>query len=234
MLSPHSPAFAHQVTTRPFYEQAVFVLIVAVTTQLSLETFYTLLAVICVGVFNVSPKAFPHFFSSPLSFHTDSVRSFWGARWHHVFRRIFDRATDPWLHLMGIPKRSTLRAILKIAMVFIISALFHCVIQAKTLVHYYPPGFTPRLLDYDTIRFFMSQPFALLFEHFVIRPLARRLPAPLAYLVRRVWTWGWLFWSARWWADTWVKMGMWQPEEQVVFFSPIRGLWKGDWFVQMQ
>ncbi|KIM19339.1 hypothetical protein M408DRAFT_246302, partial [Serendipita vermifera MAFF 305830] len=74
MSSPHSPAFAHQVTTRPFYEQAIFVLIVAVTTQLSLETFYTLLAVICVGVFNVSPKAFPHFFSSPLSFHTDSVR----------------------------------------------------------------------------------------------------------------------------------------------------------------
>ena len=234
MTSIHDPAYAHQITTRPFYQQTVFVLIVAVTTQLSLETFYTLLAIICVGLFNVSPKAFPHFFSSPISIHTDSVRSFWGARWHLIFRRVFDRAIDPWIQVFGIPKHSALRVILKVLAVFTISGFVHCVIQARTLVYYFPPGFTPQLFDTGTLWFFLSQPAALFIEHFVVRPITRLLPPPLAYLVRRVWTWSWLFWSGRWWADTWVKMGMWQPNEKVVFFSPIRGLWKGDWTVNTQ
>ena len=234
IMSPQAPLYAQQITSRPLYQQAVFVLITAITTQLSLETFYTLLALLCVGVLNVSPKAFPHFFGNPISLQTDSVRSFWGARWHHIFRRVYDRAVDPWLYVMGISKRSTVGIVFKVTAVFTISGLVHCVIQARTLVYHFPPEITPPLLDQNTLWFFMSQPVALFFEHLVVRLLTRRLPSPLAYLTKRIWTWGWLFWSARWWTETWVKMGMWQPEEQVVFFSPIRGLWKGEWIVEVR
>jgi Membrane bound O-acyl transferase family len=232
--SPLASAFAHQITTRPLYHQMVFVLIVAVTTQLSLESFYTLFAVLCVGVFGVSPKAFPHFFGSPISLQTDTVRSFWGARWHHIFRRVYDRAIDPWLYVLGISKRSTIGIVLKVTAVFTVSGIVHSLIQARALVYHFPPGMTAQLVDEGSLWFFMSQPLALFFEHLVIRPVTRRLPGPLAYVIRRVWTWSWLFWSGRWWADTWVKMGMWQPDEQVVFFSPIRGIWKGEWIVKTQ
>jgi hypothetical protein len=230
--SPLAPDYAHQITNRPLLHQMVFVLIVAVTTQLSIETFYTLFGLFCVGVFHISPKAFPHFFSSPLSLRTDSVRSFWGARWHHIFRRVYDRAIDPWIYVLGISRRSTIGVVLKVTAVFAISGLVHSLIQARTLVYHFPPGVPAPLIDQDALWFFMSQPFALLFEHLVIRPVTNHLPPPLTFLTRRVWTWGWLFWSGRWWADTWVKMGMWQPEEQVVFLSPIRGIWQGEWIVQ--
>jgi len=55
-----------------------------------------------------------------------------------------------------------------------------------------------------------------------------RLPAKLR-IARRLFAWAWMLWTARWWADAWVKKGLWEPEVQGLFWSPVRGLLFGDW-----
>ena len=55
-----------------------------------------------------------------------------------------------------------------------------------------------------------------------------RLPAKLR-IARRLFAWAWMLWTARWWADAWVKKGLWEPEAQGLFWSPVRGLLFGDW-----
>jgi hypothetical protein len=225
------PPFAHQVTAYPLPMQAIFVLSVGVTTQLSLEFFYTPYAMICVGLFGVDPAAFPHFFNHPFSLATDSVKSFWAYRWHHIFRRVFDKAINPWMTFFRIGVHTLSGKLIRVTAIFTLCALLHCIIQARVLVHLIPSSISAPLFDADTFWFFASQPLAIIAERLFIFPLLNVLPGPVAQVLRRVWTWGWLFWSGRWWADVWVKMGMWQPEEQVVFLSIVRGLWKGEWIV---
>ena len=228
ILSPLDAIYAHQVTTRPLYQQAAFISLTAADTQLSLEVFYTILALICIGLFNVSPLAFPHFYNNPFSLRTNSVRSFWGERWHHIFRRVFDRAIDPGMHVVGINKRTIFGKTYRVLAIFLMSGLLHCLIQARVQMYLFPPGYAPPLFDSDTLYFFLSQPFALAFEQTVLQPVLSRTPAWISWWICRIWTWGWLFWTGRWYTDCWVKMGMWQPEEKVVLFSPIRVCGKGN------
>jgi hypothetical protein len=227
---PSYPPFAHQITGQPLPVQAIFVLTTAVTTQLPLETFYNSLGLICVGLFDADPAAFPHFFDDPFSLKTDSVRSFWGDRWHHIFHHGFDRMVSPWLTLFHIDRHTSLGRTFRTTGIFTLCALLHCIVQFRMQVYHFPPGLSPPVLDVDTIWFFASQPVAIMAERELMLPLIHRLPPPMAYILRRMWTWGWLFWTARWWADVWVKMGMWQPEERVIFISIIRGLWRGEWY----
>ncbi|PVF95407.1 hypothetical protein CPB86DRAFT_764084 [Serendipita vermifera] len=227
---PSYPPFAHQITRQPLSLQASFVLSMGITTQLGVETFYTSLGLICVGLFNTDPAAFPHFFDNPWSLTTNSVRSFWADRWHHIFRHGFDRAVDPWFTVLHVRRHTFLRRMLRTTSAFVLCGLIHCIIQARLQVYHFPPGLLPPILDADTIWFFASQPVAITVEQGVLLPLFDQLPPQMAYVLRRVWTWGWLFWSGRWWADVWVKMGMWQPEERVIFISIIRGLWRGEWY----
>lgn len=230
-ITPLDSTFANQLTIKPIYNQAVFVLTTGIMTQLALESFYTPFAILCVALFNLSPTAFPHFFSTPFSLHTHSVKSFWGERWHHIFRRVYDRLVDPSMHVIQVSKRSMLGKLYRVVVTFSISAAFHCIIQYRVQVFHFPPGFTPPLFDKSTTFFFLSQPLAIIFEQTLLHKVFARLPEPISWTAWRMWTWGWLFWSARWWTDCWIKMGMWQPEEQVIFFSVIRGLWRGEWLV---
>ncbi|KAG8811152.1 hypothetical protein FRB91_003641 [Serendipita sp. 411] len=232
LISPHDPIYAHQVTTRPIYEQLVYAAVTATVTQFSLELFYTALAIVCVGIFNIDPAAFPHFFCEPLSIKTDSVHSIWGQRWHHIFRRVTTRALDPWLHILRIPKKSTVGTACKVLAAFTLSGLIHCVVQARVQSLHFPPEIPLVIFDVDTLWFFLSQPFAIAFEHLFVMPLAHRLPPPIGFVVKRLWTWGWLLWSGRWWTDVWIKMGMFLVEERTIPFSVVRGIQRGEWIVQ--
>ncbi|CCA76237.1 hypothetical protein PIIN_10229 [Serendipita indica DSM 11827] len=226
------PAYAHQATSKPFYGQLALVACTALSTQFSVEIFYTAFGLLCVGVFNVSPSAFPHFFNNPFYIHNyTSVRHFWGYQWHHIFRQVMTRVTDPFLHVFRIPKRSALGTIMRVVIAFTLSGLIHCVIQARAQALYLAPNVELVVLDPDTLRFFMSQPLAIAFEHLCMFPLVRFLPPLVKRTLMVVWTLGWLTWSARWWVDVWIKMGMYQPEERVVLFSVIRGLWRGEWYI---
>jgi len=89
------------------------------------------------------------------------------------------------------------------------------------------------LLNTSTLKFFLSQPLALLFESLVVQNVTRNLPEPLRTTLDRAWTAGWLLCSGRWYSNVWAGKGMWDPQETLVGFSVIRGLWKGQWDVEV-
>ncbi|KAJ1299792.1 hypothetical protein OPQ81_012008 [Rhizoctonia solani] len=158
-------------------------------------------------------------------FSATSLEDFWTRRWHSLFRRTFDRLS---LGILGGIERTTgplpvrFRKFLRVTTIFGLSAFLHLLLMYRlptSETHYHPAFFDPSILA-----FFLSQPLALLFERIVIHPLSRG-----NMWVTRICAWSWLLYSGRWWADVWIRRGMWDQEEKVVGYSLVRGLWDGNW-----
>ena len=251
--------YRHPVTSLPWYQQPPFVLSVCALTQLALELFYTPIAIACVGLshlfpsvlLNINSNAFLPLFHHPISLHTRTVAGFWSA-WHHIFKNSFQRLVEPVLYLFGIPNtRKHARRVLRVVLTFAFSAILHIIVMHRPQRFSLRPysaleGRDPVLLkrirdaiwtspwaDYDLILFFTSQAFAILFERNLILPFVnwfnRRIHPRSSVVLLRMWTYGWLFYSGRWWCDVWVRCGFWAPDERVVVISIVRGIWKGDW-----
>jgi hypothetical protein len=126
------------------------------------------------------------------------------------------------LEKLHSPLPPHLRKTLRAALIFLLSGVFHLLLMyrlttSETHLH-------PTFFDRSTLLFFLSQPVALLIERTVIEPLAGG-----NVWVTRCWAWAWLLFSGRWWADVWVRRGSWDHAEQVVGYSVVRGLLKGQW-----
>lgn len=252
----------HPITSLPWYQQPPFAFSVCVLTQLALEVFYTPFAMLCVGLSNLFPSVllgmnsntFLPLFHNPISFQTRTVADFWSA-WHHIFKSSFQRLVDPLVYLFGIPTtRRHPRQVLKLILTFAFSALLHIILMHRAQRFSLRPFFelaghdpvlrnrihdaiwTPPWADLDTILFFTSQAFAMLFEQSVILPLVswseRRIHPWSSIVLLRLWTYSWLLLSGRWWSDVWVRCGFWASRERVVPISIVRGVWKGDWFAE--
>ncbi|KAB5591836.1 hypothetical protein CTheo_4739 [Ceratobasidium theobromae] len=203
-------------------EQLVFAFSVCAGTALSISVPATLVAIISVAS-GAPVEAWPPMFDAPFS--AISLADFWTRRWHSLFRRVFDRLSLGILH--GLEKvhaplplrlRKTLRAVL----IFGLSATLHLLLMYRLPIsdtHYHPAFF-----DHSIMMFFLSQPAALLVERMIVEPLAGG-----NVWVTRAWAWGWLLCSGRWWADVWVRRGLWDPKEKVVGYSVVRGLLYGNW-----
>ena len=252
----------HPITSLPWYQQPPFAFSVCVLTQLALEVFYTPFAMLCVGLSHLFPSvllstnsnAFLPLFHNPISFQTRTVADFWSA-WHHIFKNSFQRLVDPLVYLFCIPTtRRYTRRVLKLVLTFTFSAILHIILmhraQRFSLRPYLELGghdsvlrnrilgaiWTPPWADIDIILFFTSQAFAILFERSFILPLVswfeRRTHPWSSIVLLRLWTYCWLFFSGRWWADVWIRCGFWASRERVVLISIVRGAWKGDWFAE--
>lgn len=261
-LAALESSYRHPITSLSWYQQPPFAFSVCVLTQVGLEMFYTTFAVLCVGLSHLFPSVLPSIdsnaflplFHNPVSLHTRTVADFWTA-WHHIFKNSFQRLVDPLMYLFGIPttfKRT--RRVLRLVLTFAYSAILHTILmhraQRFSCQQYFEPGshdpvirtrirdaiWTPPWADLDTILFFTSQAFAIVFERGVVLPLVKwseRMIHPCSSVVLlRLWTYSWLFYSGRWWSDVWVRCGFWAPQERVVVVSIVRGVWNGDWFAE--
>jgi hypothetical protein len=88
---------------------------------------------------------------------------------------------------------------------------------------------TESVLGFSTLKFFLSQPIGLFLERTVVLPATKSLPRNIRSIVTRIWVYVWMLGAGRWWADAWVHAGMWNPEEVLIVWSPVRGLLKGQW-----
>lgn len=89
----------------------------------------------------------------------------------------------------------------------------------------------PTFFNLQAAKFFLSQPLGLSIELLAVIPLTRGLPGPLKITLRRIFAWGWLLWSGRYWADVWFSRGQMGHRERYILYSPVRGLWKGQWVI---
>jgi hypothetical protein len=138
---------------------------------------------------------------------------------------VFDRLSLGLLHAfdkLHTPIPAHLRKPLRAATIFALSTTLHLLLMYRlptSETHFHPAFF-----DRSTMLFFLSQPLALFAERLVVQPLAGE-----HVWVTRCWAWGWLLCSGRWWADVWVRRGLWDQSEKVVGYSIVRGLWGGQW-----
>ncbi|KAH7099004.1 hypothetical protein BKA62DRAFT_328908 [Auriculariales sp. MPI-PUGE-AT-0066] len=213
----------HPVTSLPWAEQLMSAFSVCMGTINAIIIEHTLMAAIFIAL--GSPiEGWPPMFYSPFS--AMSLQDLWTRRWHSIFRRSFDRLSIPLLALLPAKWNAPARPFVA----FWLSAMLHLLImdRLETTEQFVHPSFA----DSSILKFFVAQPFALIIEHICIKPLASKfLPERWQIVPMRLWAWASMLYTGRYWADVWVRRGLWGPEEKVVPFSVVRGLWKGEWYV---
>lgn len=104
---------------------------------------------------------------------------------------------------------------LRCIIIFSLSAILHV-----GILYSIPPvpHIRRSVLEPGMIKFFLSQPFGLLFEVMIVNPLTETLPRRWKVVLRSSVFWVWIAGTGRWYADGWVLSGQY---ERVMFdFSP--------------
>jgi hypothetical protein len=225
-MAASNASLSHPITdaSLPLYRQCLYAFAVCSMTACAITLSNTYISTIMVA-FGSHPSSWPPMFNSP--FHATSLQDFWTHRWHALFKRIFERCASCFLVLVPSFAPKQFRRAIRAIVIFALSCLLHLVLLMRPEVTESRPH--PSFFDRSALRFFLSQPLGLLFESLVIFPATSRLPETMKLTIRRVWTWGWMLWCGRWFADVWVRRGFF--DERLVGFSVVRGLWRGEWFV---
>ncbi|KAF8307586.1 hypothetical protein DL93DRAFT_2087837 [Clavulina sp. PMI_390] len=219
----------HPVLGLSIPKQLLFSFCICVTTCVGIVTSHSLFTTLFIA-FGGSPRAWvPVFPQNP--FAAKSLQDFWSNRWHHYFKRPMERAAVPIMMLFPEQWPWSTRRVIRAVIIFGMQTIFHLYLVARI----FSSGKSEtawHFIDQTTLWFFLLQPFGLLVEREVLVPLSTALPSPGARIwVTRVWAWAWLLWTGRYWADVWVRSGMWVPGEGYIGWSPVRGILYGRWLL---
>ncbi|KIO20793.1 hypothetical protein M407DRAFT_81174 [Tulasnella calospora MUT 4182] len=222
------------VTSLPLHLQITFSLAVLITTMLYLTLPYTVMTTIFVVSGAATASSCPPMFDSP--FESASLRDFWSFRWHHIFRRTFGRMGKPFLLLLPSSASPKTRRIARLAVTFFLSTTLHLLLLT-TLPPLPPSSTNPNpqpfpFLDWNTIKFFLTQPLGLTLESVFIFPLTEGLSPRLKTTFRRAFAWSWLLFTGRYWSDSWTAKGLFNADsERPIIFSLVRGVLRGNWII---
>ena len=229
------------ITSLPIHEQIICSLSLCICTVLSITVPCTIYSIVLV-ILGCPIDAWPPMFDSPLQ--ANSLQDFWSNRWHEIFRHPFNRLSKGMLDMIPSSILSKdVRRVVRASTIFSFSAIFHLFLVQHTIRSSYlrlngstlsPPSYVElkhNLFNPSTLKFFLSQPFGLLLERAIIIPIATKLSPRFKNHIVRAWAWVWLVYSSRWWCDAWVHAGMWDEEETLVGWSPVRGILRGQWWL---
>lgn len=235
-----SPFDQHPVTMLLMPQQLLFSFSLCVCTLLGIAIPITIYSIIFVAL-GSSPASWAPMFDHP--FAATSLQDFWTRRWHHIFRRVFDRMVLPFMVLLPKSTPPSVRRVVRAVIIFGFSASFHLVLVERMLTT--PTNATSltknlhgdgkarpvwAFIDSSTLQFFLYQPVGLFIERIILTPVANRFPGSSRIFIHRMWVWVWLLWTGRFWADAWVRGGMWAEDEGYVGWSPLRGVLFGQWW----
>lgn len=220
------------VTSLPLHLQLVYAFCVCAMTCMEIALPYNILASISGIFFNAPSTAFTPLFDAP--FASRSLGEFWSAKWHPIFRRIFDRDSYGMLSVflfitkaLQIPIHPRAVKVVRSIFIFGLSYTLHlCLFASLPTTEAYP---ALPFVNIQAAKFFLSQPLGLTIEFLVVFPLTQHMPPPLKTFVRRLFAWSYLLWSGRYWADVWMNRGMLGYAERNIVFSPVRGILRGQW-----
>ncbi|KAG8843198.1 hypothetical protein FRB96_004245 [Tulasnella sp. 330] len=210
------------VTSLPLLQQIPYTLAIGVFTYTGIDLGFAYSGLIFVPILRLPPSSCPPFYNGN-PFKANSLAEFWSLRWHTKYRRMLDRLSLPILRLLGVGDRkpqnmhTRLEKIVRCLVIFLLTTAIHV-----ATAHAIPSSSQITLRPFvepSTFRFFMSQPFGILFELVVIQPMSNKLPGPWATSTRRVYLWVWMIWMGRWYSDGYVLYG--QFKGRALGFSPI-------------
>jgi len=217
----------YPVTSLSLPEQLIYTFSLSMETYFILTLQFSVVSCVCV-LLGATVEAWPPLFDTPLS--ATSLADMWTNRWHAIFRRTFNRLSQPILWVIPRSAPAAVRRVTRGCIIFLLSAGLHILLMNRLETNRDFPH--PHLLDRSILAFFLSQPISLAIESFLIMPLGRiLLPENKQVALTRFWALASLLWTGRHWTDVWVRRGMWGPAERVVIFSPVRGIKDGVWLV---
>ncbi|GAA5985742.1 hypothetical protein JCM5350_007476 [Sporobolomyces pararoseus] len=186
---------------------------------LALNTSYQVLCLACVASRTWRPEECIDLFGSWRD--AKSLAGFWGKTWHQSFRRPFVSISDflagKISQKLSYSPSSSYRT-LTVFFAFSLSALLHAF-----------ASFAMNRSGGGSLKFFLVQPFAILFESIVVRSLSKNgRDGILRSLVGYIWTVSWLLYWSPWFFDELVQAGFWEVDPAPL--SVVRGIWKGNWW----
>ncbi|KAG8909575.1 hypothetical protein FRC00_009855 [Tulasnella sp. 408] len=220
------------VTSLPLHLQIASSLAVLIITMLYLTLPYTVMTTIFVVSGAASLSSCPPMFDSPLE--SASLRDFWSFRWHHIFRRTFGRMGKPFLQLLPSSASPRTQRTARLAVTFFLSTTLHLLLLT-TLPPLPPSSANPNpqpfpFLDWNTIKFFLTQPLGLVVESALVFPLTEGMNPRIKASLRRAFAWSWMIFTGRYWSDSWTAKGLFNADsERPILFSLVRGVLWGNW-----
>ncbi|KAG8993951.1 hypothetical protein FRB94_010250 [Tulasnella sp. JGI-2019a] len=220
--------------------QFIYATCVCARTMVGVSFTYTAIGILCALVINTPSTAYPPMFDHP--FASCSLAEFWSTTWHPIFRRTLDRISSGILSVTLFlfthsSKQTTIRTrrwvkVLRSIIIFGLSCFVHLIFlhALPTNEHFLYPSF----FNMEVIKFFLAQPLGLTIEFLLVRPMTEGLPDArwgLKTATRRAFTWAWLLWSGRYFADVWFNRGLLGLAERDIVFSPVRGVLRDQWMI---
>ncbi|KAG8845286.1 hypothetical protein FRB96_002575 [Tulasnella sp. 330] len=223
----------------PLKWQLVYATCVCIRTAMGITFPHTVFALVAGLTINAPSTGFHPLFDAPWA--SRSLAEFWSVRWHPIFRRSFDQISSGILSIIvfvsgsgsrsskPLAKQSRIGKVIRSIIIFTLSCTEHFILLAAlpTDANYPPQPF----LDTQLLKFFLAQPLGLTIELLLVQPLTEGLPRSWRTAVRRAFAWVWLLWSGRYFSDVWFSRGLLAHKERDIVFSPVRGLLKGQWWI---
>ncbi|KAG8855400.1 hypothetical protein FRB96_007058 [Tulasnella sp. 330] len=208
------------VTSLPAFQQIAFTLLLFCFSYLG-TSFGLLVLNLTFVALGLPPSSCPPLYPSNI-LTTKSLAEYWSLKWHSMFRRMFERCSLPVVWMLkrtdGTPYLSNRTTnFIRAFAIFAVSAILHITIGNSI------PRTTENahlgIIEPSQVHFFLAQPFGLLFEVSVLKPMTDGLPVAWKGWVRRVWLWSWMIWTGRWFCDGWIVCGHFGA--RALDFSPI-------------
>ncbi|KAG8906293.1 hypothetical protein FRB99_007162 [Tulasnella sp. 403] len=215
----------HPVTSLPFGQQMVYSFCVCAHIGTSIVHPYLISAII-TSAMGAPSTAWPPMFDAP--FTSQSLAEFWSTKWHAIYRRPFAKWSDGILRLLphGIHRYHRSVKLIRSFIVFLLSYGVHILLVWAVPS---PAGQDhPPLLNVQAAKFFLAQPIGIAIERVILGSCV----GEKRHIVGRLFAWGWLLWSGRYWADVWFYRGQLGQAERYIIWSPVRGVLRGIWWTR--
>lgn len=215
-----SLAAPNPMTSLSLPQQVGYTITLGVFTWVGMDLAFGYGGLILVPLFDLPPSSCPPFYDDP--FGTTSLADFWSRKWHSKYRRNTLRLSLPPMALVrgiiGEPSDPRILKFIRCLVIFLITTVLHIGI-AHAIPLSASGQIQRRLIEPSTIKFFLSQPFGLLFELTAVHPLTEKLPERWKVFLRRAFFWTWMIWTGRWYSDGYLKYGQFSRKEMA--FSPV-------------
>ncbi|KAJ3824874.1 membrane bound O-acyl transferase family-domain-containing protein [Lentinula raphanica] len=194
------------------------VLLFAVSSYYALQSQYKVCSIVATALGLSRPESWPDIMGKWSDAYT--VRRLWGRTWHQLMRRWVSAAGEFIAQtVLGLTPGTNVSAYTKLFVAFLISGTIHQLGDFSLKHQNFWAG--------GSLVFFVSQAVAIMFEDGIIA-LGKRMGVGDGRAVRvlgYVWTVSWFALVFPVWIDPYFHDGMATSE----MFSPVGGVWKGDW-----
>ncbi len=206
----------YPLTSLPLPQQLIYGLLIGTAAIATTSIWYDMGVTIFVPLFRLNQRNWPPMFNNILK--SSSLQELWAVRWHATFDRVWRRMSIPFVEPLRTYVRPKSLKFFRAIVIFGFSYAYHNIMingmkRGDNIYH--------TTFNISAFKLFMSQPFGLFLEAQVVNPLTEQLPGLQKRWIRRLFLYGWLAWTFRWFGDFFLHYGLFEKKN----FDPSPSLW---------